>query len=300
MAAVDGSQAIDSAPVDDTRRELALLKAEVARLRAAVTAQGVEQDGWRVGGLGDLASQHGAQRYGGRSTAFTGASHRIDNTGMQIKTGGEFGSNYIGIAWVKEFVNDGALLTTYPRSWETAQVYTSAGSDYAQVAVRAYASAAHRAEIIASAYDGALNLGGIGMYAYSAAGGTSSLYIQSDNGSNFPTAALSNAVLVLHNATTALLTIDGGMYYRSDNDTFIGRANSVTETFAFLSAVIAASLLTTKGDIIVRNATIPQRLGVGANGTVLTADSAETSGIKWAAASAGGGTDPHPFLTMGA
>jgi hypothetical protein len=50
---------------------------------------------------------------------------------------------------------------------------------------------------------------------------------------------------------------------------------------------IQPTLLTTKGDIIVAtgNATLV-RQGVGANGTVLTADSAEADGVKWATPSA--------------
>lgn len=39
--------------------------------------------------------------------------------------------------------------------------------------------------------------------------------------------------------------------------------------------------LTTKGDLFTFS-TVDARLGVGANGTVLTADSAETTGLKWA------------------
>jgi hypothetical protein len=52
---------------------------------------------------------------------------------------------------------------------------------------------------------------------------------------------------------------------------------------------IQPTLLTTKGDIIVAtgNATLV-RQGVGANGTVLTADSAEADGVKWATPAAGG------------
>ena len=41
--------------------------------------------------------------------------------------------------------------------------------------------------------------------------------------------------------------------------------------------------LTTKGDLFTFT-TVDARLGVGANGTVLTADSAEATGLKWAAA----------------
>lgn len=46
--------------------------------------------------------------------------------------------------------------------------------------------------------------------------------------------------------------------------------------------------LTTKGDLFTFT-TVDARLGVGANGTILTADSTESTGLKWAAASAGGG-----------
>ena len=44
--------------------------------------------------------------------------------------------------------------------------------------------------------------------------------------------------------------------------------------------------LTTKGDLFTFT-TVDARIGVGANNTVLTADSAEASGLKWAAASSG-------------
>ena len=46
--------------------------------------------------------------------------------------------------------------------------------------------------------------------------------------------------------------------------------------------------LTTKGDLFTFS-TVDARVGVGANCTVLTADSAEATGLKWAAPAAGGG-----------
>lgn len=48
-----------------------------------------------------------------------------------------------------------------------------------------------------------------------------------------------------------------------------------------------SSYLQTKGDLIGTDGTVPSALGVGANDTVLTADSAEDTGLKWAAAGGG-------------
>jgi len=57
---------------------------------------------------------------------------------------------------------------------------------------------------------------------------------------------------------------------------------------AFDADVVAKATLTTKGDIYVATgASTPVRVGVGANTQVLTADSGEASGVKWAAAAGG-------------
>lgn len=45
---------------------------------------------------------------------------------------------------------------------------------------------------------------------------------------------------------------------------------------------------TTKGDLLVHNGTEIVRIGVGANDQVVTADSAQTEGLKWATPSSGG------------
>jgi hypothetical protein len=55
--------------------------------------------------------------------------------------------------------------------------------------------------------------------------------------------------------------------------------------------------LTTKGDLFTFT-TVDARVGVGANGTVLTADSAEATGLKWATP-ASGGTGGYTLLNAG-
>jgi hypothetical protein len=64
-------------------------------------------------------------------------------------------------------------------------------------------------------------------------------------------------------------------------------------------AQIAKSIVTTKGDIIGASASAtPARLGVGTNGQVLTADSAEVTGVKWADGSTLSVSSWTPVLTF--
>jgi hypothetical protein len=62
-----------------------------------------------------------------------------------------------------------------------------------------------------------------------------------------------------------------------------------TTVFNNASAAIAKTIVDAKGDIIAATAAdTVARLAVGANDTVLTADSTTATGLKWASASAGG------------
>ena len=61
-----------------------------------------------------------------------------------------------------------------------------------------------------------------------------------------------------------------------------------TTVFNNASAGIPKTIVDAKGDIIAATAAdTVARLAVGANGTVLTADSAETTGLKWAVPAGG-------------
>jgi hypothetical protein len=63
-----------------------------------------------------------------------------------------------------------------------------------------------------------------------------------------------------------------------------------TQMLTNANAAIAKAIVDAKGDIIAATAADTlSRLAVGANGTVLTADSAEATGLKWATAASGAG-----------
>jgi hypothetical protein len=86
------------------------------------------------------------------------------------------------------------------------------------------------------------------------------------------------------------------------NQNTTGTASNVTGTVAIANggtgqttqtaAFDALSPATTKGDLIVHNGTNDVRLPVGTNDFVLTADSTQASGVKWAAGGGGGSSFP--------
>jgi hypothetical protein len=78
----------------------------------------------------------------------------------------------------------------------------------------------------------------------------------------------------------------------------LGIANGGTGQTSATAAFNALDPLTTKGDVIVHDGTNSIRLAVGSNTQVLTADSTQTAGVKWASP-AGGAPDVQVFATNG-
>jgi hypothetical protein len=92
----------------------------------------------------------------------------------------------------------------------------------------------------------------------------------------------------------AAVTVDAKGRITAAASTAIAIAEAaVTGLVADLAAKLGLSVFTTKGDIVIATgAGTVARLGVGANTQVLTADSTQASGVKWAAAGGGGASSP--------
>lgn len=100
---------------------------------------------------------------------------------------------------------------------------------------------------------------------------------------------------------TAITTInvDTGISITGPVVRLTGGVSGFTFVGSSPATITLLSALTTKGDLYVRTTTQGTRLGVGTDGFVLTADSASTAGVKWAASSSGGDNLINDLLLMG-
>jgi hypothetical protein len=76
----------------------------------------------------------------------------------------------------------------------------------------------------------------------------------------------------------------------STSTTTAATPNAVKSAYDLANGAVPASIVDAKGDLIAATAAdTVSRLAIGANDTVLTADSSTATGLKWAAPSGGGG-----------
>jgi hypothetical protein len=96
---------------------------------------------------------------------------------------------------------------------------------------------------------------------------------------------------ILNGTTSNLGAVQLSDSTSSTSTTLAATANAVKTTYDLANGAVAKSIVDAKGDLIAATAAdTVSRLAIGTNDQVLTADSAEATGMKWATPASGGMT----------
>ena len=159
-------------------------------------------------------------------------------------------------------------------------------------------------DAVAAAWEGITSAVSSSRWSKTAAGGETTL-----NGADNNSVTLSYTAGYEQVYLNGVLLARGDDYTASNGSSITGisalTAGDIVEVLSWTPYSVANALTVTtidaKGDLLVGTASDTiGRLAVGTNGYVLTADSAQTSGIKWSAPAATGATMSDVFMMMGA
>ena len=166
---------------------------------------------------------------------------------------------------------------------------TAAATSATSAAASATAAATSATSAANSATTAAASVATIAGYATSAANSASAAATSATSAAASATAAATSATSAAASATAAATSATSAATSASSALTSANSAAvSAASAAAAVTTAIQASIIDAKGDLIVGSAAdTAGRLAVGTNGYILTADSAETLGIKWAVAPAG-------------
>ncbi len=175
-------------------------------------------------------------------------------------------------------------------SASSASTSASSAATSATAASTSASSAATSATSAAnSATTAANSVAAIAGYATTASNSASAAATSASSASTSASSASASASAAATSASSASTSASSAATSASSAATSASSAAvSAASAAAAVTSAIQATIIDAKGDLIVGSAAdTAARLGVGTDGYVLTADSTQTNGIKWAAATTG-------------
>lgn len=166
---------------------------------------------------------------------------------------------------------------------------TAAATSATSAAASATAAATSATSAAASATTAANSVASIATYATNAANSATAAATSATSAAASATAAATSATSAAASATAAATSASSASTSASSALTSANSAAvSAASAAAAVTTAIQASIIDAKGDLIAGTANdTVARLPIGTNGQILTADSAQSTGIKWADAPAG-------------
>ena len=208
---------------------------------------------------------------------WAGVVNSITGTAAEITLSGSTGDITIGLP------NDVTIAGTLTVDSVGIAAVQSSGESFADNDTSVMTSAAIQDKIEGYGYSTTANT-------ISSVGGTNN-EIEVGIVSGVATVGLPNNVTITGTLTVdsvGIATVQTGSESFADNDTSVMTSAAVQDkilsySYATTTAATLKATLTTKGDIYARSSSAPARLAVGSNNQALTADSTETTGMKWSA-----------------